>query len=156
MLNLRLMQALTSITVVCTRNLWHLCNLLYPLTVILIILIKNHLWPNVVSFAALTYPGSNPCWVAASRTAASRYLEVDDSLSDCRGWWGTWLNRLHNRNRMLIPTPLWDCMILYHPNAFFSLLHIPNTISDAKDFKDGGRMQHSTHLQFSGFLQPTS
>ena len=96
-----------------------MCNLLYPLTVILIILIKNHLWSNVVSFVALTYPGSNPCWVAASRTAASRYLEVDGSLSDWRGWWGDMAQPSLYRNRNLIPTPLWDCMNFYYPNAIF-------------------------------------
>jgi len=37
-----------------------------------------------------------------------------------------------------------------------SLFHMRNTISEAAAFKEGGSMQHRTHVQFSGFLQPTS
>jgi len=38
----------------------------------------------------------------------------------------------------------------------FSLLHIPNTISDANYFNDWGCMRHSTQLNYSDFFQPTS
>jgi len=30
----------------------------------------------------------------------------------------------------------------------FCLLYRPNTISEAADFKEGGRLQQSTHVQF--------
>ena len=37
----------------------------------------------------------------------------------------------------------------------FCLLYMLNTISEGADFNDGFCLQQSTHVHFSGFLQPT-
>jgi len=44
----------------------------------------------------------------------------------------------------------------YFIQKCFSLQHIPNTISEAADFKEGGCMQHSIHGHFCGKIQPKS
>jgi len=87
-------------------------------------LINSTLYLNVVSFIALTYPGTIPCraW-AASRPAASRYLDGDGHLTvsaNCLegGASETWLNRIRS------PSQTRDNIQRYHmklldPNEFF-------------------------------------
>ena len=86
--------------------------------------------------------------------AATRYLGWSTSVSG----WREGLRDVAQWGLLEFKVKVWIISTGRHEVALskrnFSLLYMPNTISEAADFNEEGCLQQSTHVHFSNFLQP--